>query len=251
MTAQATGLGKALRLATLFLAGFACTSVHAQGMVGHNAGQVHQVHQGHRCADHCRQPLPHARRRNVLRLPADRRRSERRSPDVQHQQAPALGHLRSEHRSPARHARRRATSARSRASRFPSADGKSRKSLGKFSIKVVAGMPPTISGTPGTTVTEGQAYAFQPTAADSDLQSLRYAHHQQADLGSVRRSDRSPVRHPAEGQCGCIRQCRNLGDRRREHRQPRFVHYHRCRSSQRGAADRGYAVGLGPGRPGL
>ena len=53
-------------------------------------------------------------------------------------------------------------------------DGTSKKSLGKFSIKVVAGKPPTISGAPGTAVTEGQAYAFQPTAADSDLQTLRY-----------------------------------------------------------------------------
>ena len=66
------------------------------------------------------------------------------------------------------------TSASIKAIQISVSDGTSRKSLGKFSIKVVKGQPPTISGAPGTAVTEGQAYVFQPTAADSDLQTLRY-----------------------------------------------------------------------------
>lgn len=39
----------------------------------------------------------------------------------------------------------------------------------------VPGQPPIISGTPVTTATEGRLYQFQPTASDSDTQSLRFA----------------------------------------------------------------------------
>jgi Putative Ig domain len=46
-------------------------------------------------------------------------------------------------------------------------DGKATTSLPAFAITVTAASPgaPTISGTPGTTVTAGQAYSFQPAAS--------------------------------------------------------------------------------------
>jgi len=55
-------------------------------------------------------------------------------------------------------------------------DGKLSASLPAFSI-VVSTAPngaPTISGTPATTVTAGQAYSFVPTASDPDGQTLGY-----------------------------------------------------------------------------
>jgi len=55
-------------------------------------------------------------------------------------------------------------------------DGKVSASLPAFSI-VVSAAPntaPTISGTPATSVTVGQAYSFQPTAADPDGQALAF-----------------------------------------------------------------------------
>lgn len=55
-------------------------------------------------------------------------------------------------------------------------DGKATTALPAFSITVNAApnTPPTISGSPPTTVVAGQAYAFQPTAADPDGQTLRF-----------------------------------------------------------------------------
>ena len=54
-------------------------------------------------------------------------------------------------------------------------DGEKVAKLTKFGIKVIAGQPPVISGTPATTATEGQAYQFQPSASDADQQPLQFA----------------------------------------------------------------------------
>ena len=54
-------------------------------------------------------------------------------------------------------------------------DGTYRKSLPRFSIRVLSGSAPTISGSPPTSVTEGTAYFFQPVASDADGQTLRYS----------------------------------------------------------------------------
>jgi hypothetical protein len=44
-------------------------------------------------------------------------------------------------------------------------DGQASASLSAFSIQVAALPPPTISGTPATTITAGKAYSFTPTAS--------------------------------------------------------------------------------------
>lgn len=54
-------------------------------------------------------------------------------------------------------------------------DGEKRAALTKFGIKVIAGQPPVISGTPVRTAVEGQAYQFQASASDSDKQTLQFA----------------------------------------------------------------------------
>ena len=57
-------------------------------------------------------------------------------------------------------------------------DGAATASLPAFSITVTApttNNPPTISGTPATTATQGTAYSFQPTAADADSDPLTFA----------------------------------------------------------------------------
>ena len=57
-------------------------------------------------------------------------------------------------------------------------DGSATASLPAFSITVTApttNRPPTISGTPSTTATQGTAYTFQPTAADPDSDALTFA----------------------------------------------------------------------------
>ena len=57
-------------------------------------------------------------------------------------------------------------------------DGLASATLPAFSIAVesapVANRAPTISGTPATSVTVGQAYVFQPAASDPDGQALRF-----------------------------------------------------------------------------
>jgi hypothetical protein len=55
-------------------------------------------------------------------------------------------------------------------------DGKASAALGAFTISVAAAPnhAPTISGAPGKSVTAGNAYSFQPSAADSDQDSLAF-----------------------------------------------------------------------------
>ena len=56
-------------------------------------------------------------------------------------------------------------------------DGEASASLGPFSITVSAvpvNSPPTISGTPAASVTEGQAYSFVPSASDADGDALSF-----------------------------------------------------------------------------
>jgi hypothetical protein len=63
-------------------------------------------------------------------------------------------------------------------------DGRNTATLPAFSIAVVASTPaptpptntaPTISGSPATAVTAGQAYSFQPSAADANGDSLTFS----------------------------------------------------------------------------
>jgi hypothetical protein len=55
-------------------------------------------------------------------------------------------------------------------------DGAAAANLAPFSITVTAvNDPPTISGTPATSVAEGVAYSFQPTATDPDGDSLTFS----------------------------------------------------------------------------
>jgi hypothetical protein len=57
-------------------------------------------------------------------------------------------------------------------------DGTDSTSLAAFSITVntvATNTPPTISGVPATSVTEGDAYAFAPTASDADGDNLTFS----------------------------------------------------------------------------
>jgi hypothetical protein len=55
-------------------------------------------------------------------------------------------------------------------------DGKATAELGAFSISVQAtNRAPTISGTPPSSITAGQAYSFTPTASDPDGQALTFS----------------------------------------------------------------------------
>lgn len=56
-------------------------------------------------------------------------------------------------------------------------DGRASAALPAFSIRVneSTNRPPTISGTPATSVNAGSAYSFQPTASDPDGDSLTYS----------------------------------------------------------------------------
>jgi hypothetical protein len=53
-------------------------------------------------------------------------------------------------------------------------DGRLTTNLPPFTLSVVAGSPPWISGTPSTTATEGATYSFTPTAGDPDGQALSF-----------------------------------------------------------------------------
>jgi len=53
-------------------------------------------------------------------------------------------------------------------------DGKLSATLPKFTVTVEAGSPPTIGGTPATSVTEGELYVFEPTASDPDGDTLKF-----------------------------------------------------------------------------
>src|SRR5690606_18051920 len=54
-------------------------------------------------------------------------------------------------------------------------DGEASAALPGFSIVVQAvNSPPTISGTPATSVEEGSAYSFTPTASDPDGDALTF-----------------------------------------------------------------------------
>jgi hypothetical protein len=56
-------------------------------------------------------------------------------------------------------------------------DGRTSRALPLFSITVTgsANRAPTISGTPSTSVSAGQAYSFRPTAADADKNTLGFS----------------------------------------------------------------------------
>ena len=54
-------------------------------------------------------------------------------------------------------------------------DGRLTTALPAFSITVAANRAPTITGTPATTATVGQAYSFTPSASDPDGQTLTFS----------------------------------------------------------------------------
>ena len=54
-------------------------------------------------------------------------------------------------------------------------DGKATVSLAAFDITVTANTPPTITGTPTTSIEAGKAYLFTPTAADADKDALTFS----------------------------------------------------------------------------
>ncbi len=54
-------------------------------------------------------------------------------------------------------------------------DGRLTTSLPGFTVAVAANRAPTITGTPATTATVGQAYSFTPSASDPDGQSLTFS----------------------------------------------------------------------------
>lgn len=59
--------------------------------------------------------------------------------------------------------------------RITASDGMASSSLPQFSITVETGnRAPTISGSPATTIVEGQAYSFTPTASDPDGDTLSF-----------------------------------------------------------------------------
>src|SRR5690606_25063873 len=62
--------------------------------------------------------------------------------------------------------------------RISVSDGGTTASLPAFSVTVAAAepdnRPPTISGTPRTTIVQGNAYSFRPTAADPDGDVLTF-----------------------------------------------------------------------------
>ena len=171
MTAQATGLDKALRLATLILSGIASTSVHAQSMVGTvpvkataptgmptisgNPTRMLVAGTFYDFRPSAADPNGDQLTFSIKRLP---RWATFDAKTGRLHGTPVVSDV-----------------GRIKGIQISVSDGTSRKSLGKFSIKVVKGRPPTISGVPTTAVSEGQDYAFQPAAADGDLQTLRYA----------------------------------------------------------------------------
>lgn len=68
-----------------------------------------------------------------------------------------------------------ADAGRTRDIRISVSDGTTTRSLAKFTLKVVRGSAPTITGLPPTTVAAGSTYAFEPAARDPDGQELSFA----------------------------------------------------------------------------
>ena len=82
-------------------------------------------------------------------------------------------------------------------------DGTATASLAAFAMTVnpAANDPPTISGTPATTVNAGVAYTFQPNGADPDGDTLTYSVQNRPTLGYVQYQHGPAVRH-AHGSAG-------------------------------------------------
>jgi len=82
-------------------------------------------------------------------------------------------------------------------------DGQLSASLPSFEITVTAAnRAPTISGTPVTTATEGQAYSFQPSASDPDGDSLTYSITNKPSWASFSSSTGRLSGTPAAGSAG-------------------------------------------------
>ncbi|MEM8982732.1 MAG: putative Ig domain-containing protein [Pseudomonadota bacterium] len=91
--------------------------------------------------------------------------------------------------------------------RISVSDGKDTASLPAFSIAVDAAPneAPTISGTPPSTVTVGEAYQFRPAASDPDDDSLSFSISNRPDWASFDRSTGSLTGTPGEGDVGVYR----------------------------------------------
>ncbi len=78
-------------------------------------------------------------------------------------------------------------------------DGQATASLSAFSIAVTAAaptnQPPTISGSPTTSVTAGQAYNFQPTGNDADGDTLTFSIQNKPSWASFQYLDRQAFRY--------------------------------------------------------
>ncbi len=164
-----TGFGKAFRLGMLLVAGLASPTLHAQGMVGAPVNATAPTGVPTIAGNPSRMLVagssydfrPTAADPNGDRLTFSINRLPRWATFD-----PATGHL-------------SGTPVTSDVGKIKGiaiavSDGTNTKSLTKFSIKVVRGKPPTIAGAPGKDAKEGEAYSFQPTAADSDQQKLEY-----------------------------------------------------------------------------
>ena len=85
-------------------------------------------------------------------------------------------------------------------------DGDMQNRLGPFSIEVtVSNSAPTISGSPATSVTVGQAYSFRPQANDSDGQALTFSISGKPDWARFNRSTGVLSGTPSDGDVGVYR----------------------------------------------
>lgn len=81
-------------------------------------------------------------------------------------------------------------------------DGRLSAALPPFKITVTSGGAPTLSGTPPTTVTEGSAYSFKPTASDPEGAKLTFSIGNKPAWASFSRSTGQLTGTPAVGTAG-------------------------------------------------
>ena len=144
-----------------------------------------------------------------VQLPADRERCGRQYAHLQHSEQASVGELQYLDGSLS------GTPASGNVGTFSNiligvSDGQAVVSLSAFSIAVTATAPanraPTISGSPATSVTAGQAYNFQPTASDPDGNTLTFSIQNKPSwatfttstgrLSGTPASDRDVLQHP-------------------------------------------------------
>ena len=135
-------------------------------------------------------------------------------------------------------------------------DGTIQASLAPFTIVVdcrSANQPPTISGTPPTTVTAGQAYSFTPTRLRSGWPGPDVLDRQQAIVGDLQHVHRPAERHADHGAGRLVRQRDDLGLGRHGSGVACSIHDRgrHGRPCEPAADDQRLAFDLRHGRPGL